>query len=221
MLNCVSTIRILFVFGRIIKWIILIRANSKICYSVQPYLQVVALVRRCSQHTIAHVTPRSWSSLWTELTRCCCSPLQRSYSTPTCTTAAYDPTTRWPSTSLSIISEVHCLLSCLLLYHMFIIILLLLFFIPPVVKISRGLKTKVKNVAGMAIGPGNRRWMSRAKARSWNVGSSQRCAGIRTEPLCRRRYYFDKLQFFHVNSLWCRGEGVQRVKMPLQQSRRP
>jgi len=32
-----STISILFVFGRIIKWIILIRPNSKVCYSVQPY----------------------------------------------------------------------------------------------------------------------------------------------------------------------------------------
>jgi len=38
----------------------------------------------------------------------------------------------------------------------------------------------------MAIGPGNRCWMSRAKARSLSVGSSQRCTGIKTERLYRR-----------------------------------
>jgi len=41
-----------------------------------------------------------------------------------------------------------------------VLLLLLLFFIPLVVKVPRGLKTKVKNVAGMAIGPGNRCRMS-------------------------------------------------------------
>jgi len=73
------------------------------------------------------------------------------------------------------------LYKCCIFYYYFFI------FYTPGSKGSRGLKTKIKKVAGMAIGPGNRCWMSRAKARSKNVGSSQRCTGVKTEPLCRRQ----------------------------------
>jgi len=47
-----------------------------------------------------------------------------------------------------------------------IIIIIIFSFNIPTSKGSRGLKTKVKNVAGTAIGPGNRCRVSPAKARS-------------------------------------------------------
>jgi len=47
-----------------------------------------------------------------------------------------------------------------------IIIIIIIKFNTPGSKGSRGLKTKVKNVSGMAVGPGNRCRMSRAKVQS-------------------------------------------------------
>jgi len=59
------------------------------------------------------------------------------------------------------------MLQCILSVLLLLFLIFFLFFYTPGSKSFRGLKTKVKNVAGMAIGPGNWCRMSRAKAQSW------------------------------------------------------
>ena len=65
LLRCASTICILFVFGRIVVPIILIRPNIKICYSVQPYFLSRPVVGRSVRKFVVRNLPpglQSWST---------------------------------------------------------------------------------------------------------------------------------------------------------------